>query len=225
MKKKLLLILFCSLVTTAAIANEGGLPPKQMKWPFTGMTGKFDRQAIQRGFQVYKEVCSACHSVHLVAYRDLKEVGFSDAEIKTIAAEYKVPDTDDSGEPIERNALPSDHFVPPYPNEKASRAANNGALPPDLSLMLKARHDGANYVYSLLTGFNEPVPTDIHVPDGQHYNPYFATKLIAMSPPLVPNIVKYMDGTEATIDQMARDVVHFLEWTAEPELEKRKRKN
>lgn len=198
--------------------------PKQMQWSFDGMTGKFDRASIQRGFQVYKEVCSACHSLHLVAYRNLQEVGFSEAEVKAIAAQSTVKDeTNDSGELVERPGKPSDRFVPPYPNEKASRAANNGAYPPDQSLLVKARHDGANYIYSILTGYGKPVPEHVHLGQGMHYNPYFPGGQIAMAAPLSDGSVTYMDGTQATVDQMSRDVVNFLQWAAEPEMESRKK--
>lgn len=206
-------------------ANEDVLEPKKEKWPFDGMVGKFDRQAIQRGFKVYKEVCSACHSVHRIAFRNLAEIGFSEAEIKSLAAEYNISDgPNDEGDMFERPGRSSDHIPGPYSNEKAARASNNGAYPPDLSLIIKARVDGPNYVYSLLTGYHTP-PAEFIVGENMHYNPYFAAggKQLAMTPPLTADgQVSYSDGTISTVDQMARDVVNFLQWVAEPEMEKRK---
>jgi ubiquinol-cytochrome c reductase cytochrome c1 subunit len=221
MRKLSITLIMLLSFTQLAIANTGELHPKKLKWKFEGVFGTFDVQAIQRGYQVYKEVCSACHSLNLVAYRNLKEIGFSDKEIETLAAEHTVPDTDDAGSPIERKALPSDHFVPPFANEKAARAANNGAYPPDQSLIIKARHDGANYIHSLLTGYSNP-PQGVVIPEGKHYNAYFPGGMIAMPPPLQEGQVTYQDGTKATVDQMARDVVHFLHWAAEPEMQRRK---
>lgn len=199
--------------------------PKEMLWSFDGMTGTLDRRAAQRGFQVFKEVCAACHSMKRVAYRDLAKIGFTEPEIKALAAEKQVTDgPNDAGEMFERPARPSDHIVPPYANDKASRAANNGALPPDLSLIVKARHDGANYVYSLLTGYDQSIPGDMQMNEGMNYNPYFPGGQIAMASPLAADgQVSYEDGTSATIDQMARDVVTFLQWAAEPEMEARHR--
>lgn len=196
--------------------------PKQVPWQFEGMFGSFDRQSIQRGFQVYKEVCAACHSMRQLAYRNLGDIGFSEAEIKAIAAEYTVTDgPNDEGDMFERPAKPSDKFVPPFPNEKAARASNGGAYPPDLSLIVKARHDGANYVYSLLTGYSD-APAHVEMMPGMYYNPYFPGGQIAMAPPLMEDRVTYMDGTQASLDQLSRDIVHFLHWAAEPEMEHRK---
>lgn len=222
MKRILLTISLIFIASGLVIASTDNLAPKKMKWSFDGMFGSFDRTSIQRGFQVYKEVCSACHSLHLVAFRNLKDIGFSEAEAKEIAKNYNIPDgPNDSGEMFERPGILSDYFPGPYANEKAARASNNGAFPPDLSLMIRAREDGANYVYSLLTGFGQP-PKDFNVQDGMHYNPYFPGMQIAMAAPLSDGIVTYTDGTKATIDQMARDVVNFLQWTADPKMEKRK---
>ncbi|MCC7260755.1 MAG: cytochrome c1 [Alphaproteobacteria bacterium] len=196
--------------------------PKQLHWPFDGMTGTVDRQAAQRGFQVYKEVCASCHSLHRVAYRQLADIGFSEEEIKAIAAEANVADgPNDAGEMFERPARPSDRFAAPFANQEAARASNNGAYPPDLDLIIKSRHDGANYVYSLLTGYGE-APHDVTLAEGMNYNPYFPGHQIAMPAPLTDDRVTYQDGTAATIDQMARDVVVFMQWAAEPEMEHRK---
>lgn len=196
--------------------------PRQVNWPFDGMFGRLDKPAAQRGLQVYKEVCAACHGLDLIAFRNLQDIGFSEAEVKALAASYQVKDgPNDEGEMFERPGKPSDRFVPPYPNENAARAVNNGAYPPDLSLIIKARQDGANYVYSLLTGYAS-APADMHMNAGMQYNPYFPGLQIAMPPPLSDGQVTYEDGTAASVDQMSRDVVTFLEWTAEPEMEARK---
>ncbi|MCP5361891.1 MAG: cytochrome c1 [Hyphomicrobiales bacterium] len=212
-----------ALGTHQAYASGDTIHLKEVDWAFDGVFGTFDRQSIQRGFQVYKEVCSSCHGLDHVAYRNLTDVGFSEDEVKAIAAEKTVMDgPNDDGDMFERAALPSDKFVAPFSNEKAARAANNGAYPPDLSLIIKARFDGPNYVYSLLTGYQEP-PAGHDVAEGMHYNPYFAGGQIAMGQPLMDDSVTYQDGTSATLDQEARDVVNFLQWAAEPEMEQRKR--
>lgn len=204
-------------------ATGAATPNRQVDWSFNGVFGKFDRPAIQRGLQVYREVCAACHGIHRVAFRTLTDVGFSEAEVKAMAAEYTLKDgPDDFGDMFDRPGRPSDRFPSPYPNAAAARAAQGGAYPPDLSLIIKARPDGANYVYSLLTGYH-PAPEGQVVPERMHYNPYFPGGLIAMPAPLKPDGVTYQDGTEATVDQMARDVVNFLQWAAEPEMETRKR--
>lgn len=223
MLKKLVIAITLLSPFTALAGHPDRLEPKEMKWQFDGMQGTFDRASIQRGFQVYKEVCSACHSLNRLAYRNLQEVGFSEAEAKAIAAEKKVMDgPNDAGEMFERPARPSDHLVPPFANEKAARAANNGAFPPDLSLIVKARENGANYVYSILTGYGEKAPADVHIAEGMQYNPYFPGRQITMPQPLNDGAVTYMDGTKATVDQMSKDVVNFLQWAAEPEMEHRK---
>ncbi len=210
------------IIPAIVFANEA-IPPKKMQWPFEGAFGVVDRQAAQRGFQVYKEVCSTCHALKHLYYRNLKDIGFSEAEIKEIAKNYTIIDgPNEEGEMFERPAILSDHFVSPYKNDQAARAANNGGLPVDLSLIVKARHDGANYVYSILTGY-EPAPQGFKLNPGSEYNRYFAGHQIAMPPPLVSDgQVAYEDGTNATIDQMAHDLVVFLQWAAEPEMEHRK---
>lgn len=211
----------------AAQAEEGlALKSPAGGWPQAGMFGTYDRGALQRGFAVYKQVCSACHSLNLLAYRNLTALGYSDAEVKAIAADYKVKDgPNDEGNMFERSGKPSDHFVPPFANDKAARAANNGALPPDLSLIIKARHGGEDYVYSLLTGY-ATAPADVKMMPNMYYNPYFTagSGQVAMPPPLAADdLVSYSDGTKASKEQMARDVVQFLSWAAEPHLEDRKR--
>jgi len=209
---------------SANVLSTSALHPKQMKWEFEGTFGRFDQASIQRGFKVYKEICSSCHSLNRVAYRNLIEIGFSEDEVKQIASEYSVVDgPNDDGEMFERPAIISDKFVSPYPNENAARSANGGALPPDLSLIVKARHDGANYVYSLLTGYAE-APEGFHMAEGKNYNPYFEGRQISMPAPISDdNQIEYKDGTYATKEQTVVDVVNFLQWVAEPETQHRKK--
>jgi len=195
---------------------------KDVDWSFEGPFGTYDRAAMQRGFQVYKQVCAACHGMDLVAYRNLADLGYSEAQIKAIAAEYSVTDgPNDEGEMFQRPAKPSDHFVNPYPNEAAAKYTNNGALPPDLSLITKARKDGSDYVYNLLTRYAE-APEGKELLPGQYYNEVMPGNVIAMAPPLSDGMVSYADGTEETVSQYSRDVTHFLTWAAEPMLEDRK---
>ncbi len=201
--------------------------PEPLSLASDGPFGRFDRQQLQRGFQVYKEVCAACHSLNYVALRSLGDLGFSEPEVKALAKQFTVPSIDpNTGEPATRPGIPADHFPSPYANEVAARAANNNAMPPDLSLIAKARHGGAAYLHSLLTGYQEP-PADLpeanRPGDGLFYNPYFANLNIAMPPPLMDGQVTYADGTKSTADQMSRDVSAFLVWTAEPKLEARHR--
>jgi ubiquinol-cytochrome c reductase cytochrome c1 subunit len=233
----LLISLFSNLATyfnnppPPLAADKWHEEPRHLALSSDGPFGKFDKRQLQRGFQVYSEVCSACHSLHLVSFRDLKGLGYNEAEIKKIASDWKtqVPSINpDTGEAATRKALPSDTFPAPFANEVAARAANNNALPPDLSLITKAREGGAAYVYSLLTGYrNQPAQLlkefpDAKTPPNLHYNPYFANLNLAMPPPLTTaGQVSYEDGTKPTVDQMARDVAAFLAWTAEPNLESR----
>ena len=194
----------------------------KLNWPFNGIFGRFDESSLQRGFQVYREVCAACHGIRHISYRDLKGIGYTNDEIKVIAADYEVMDgPNDDGEMFEREARPSDKFVGPYENDKIARLANNGAYPPDLSLIVKARADGANYLYSLLNGYKE-FPDNFEASEGMYYNEFYPGNQIAMPSPLMDDIVEYSDGTEATQSQIAKDVTSFLAWTAEPELEERK---
>ena len=205
--------------------------PKKAGFSFEGPLGKFDRAQLQRGLQVYSEVCAACHSIHQVAFRSLSDLGYNEAEIKAIAKARQVPDVDPkTGEMSTRPGMPADKFPLVYPNDVAARAANNNAIPPDLSLMAKARHDGANYIHSLLTGYqNQPAELLKKFPDaktgeGLHYNPYFANLNLAMAPPLsAEGQVTYGEGQpKPTVDQMSQDVAAFLMWTAEPKMEARK---
>ncbi|MFA5122196.1 cytochrome c1 [Zavarzinia sp.] len=207
-------------LTAPALAAEGGVP--HLEWSFSGAFGTYDRAALQRGFQVYKEVCSACHSMKYLSYRDLRDIGFSEAEVKAIAAQYEVATIDENGDPATRKAEPSDRFHSPFPNDEAARAANGGALPPDLSLMAKARHAGPDYIVALLSGYHEPPPGFV-VAEGKSYNAVFAGNNIGMPKPISDDQVTYADGTKATLAQEAHDVATFLMWAAEPKLEERKR--
>ena len=196
----------------------------KVKWSFKGLTGKFDRASLQRGYQVYQEVCSSCHSMQYLSYRNLGEPGgpeFTEVEVKAIAANIEIEDGPDSqGEMFIRPGRPSDKFKSPYPNVNASTAANGGAYPPDMSVLVKARPGGSNYIYSVLVGY-EDAPNDMVLDDGVYYNKYMIGNKIKMSAPLSEGIIEYSDGTNATVDQMAKDVTTFLSWAAEPELEER----
>ena len=222
MYNKILTIILIISFAANSYASSNIRKPKQVLWPFEGLFGTFDRQAAQRGAQVYFEVCSTCHGMQHLYYRNLQEIGFSEAEIKAIVKEKIVIDgPNDSGEMFERPAFLSDTFVSPYINEAAARASNNGAYPADLSLIVKAREDGANHLFSILTGYEE-TPEDFNLMPGLNYNPYFEGEQIAMPPPLVAGQVEFMDGTPATLEQMAKDITIFLQWAAEPEMEHRK---
>jgi len=222
--KNIILVLALILSTINPASSAEMTDPIKVNWSFKGLTGKFDRASLQRGFQVYKEVCSSCHSMQYLSYRNLGEPGgpeFSIAEVKAIAASVEVKDGPDSqGEMFERPGRPSDKFVSPYPNVNASMAANGGAYPPDMSVLVKARPGGANYIYSVLMGY-EDAPQGFILDEGVYYNKYMSGKKIKMSSPLSDEIVEYTDGTKATVDQMAKDVTTFLSWAAEPELEAR----
>ena len=229
----------------AAASAQEALEPKHESWSFHGPFGTFDQAQLQRGFKVYKEVCSSCHSLNLVSFQSLAgpdALGYSDNQIRALAATYQVTDGEDAtGAPEKRAGRPSDHFPPPFPNDAAARAALGGALPPDLSLIVKARtfeegfprfladpftqynEKGEDYVYSILTGFGETPPASEGKHPGQYYNPYFPGHWIAMPPPLTDGRVEYTDGSPQTVDQYAKDVVAFLTFAAEPHLMARKR--
>lgn len=208
-------------LTSASVLAAGVKPPEQ-DWSFSGLFGTFDRAEAQRGFQVYQEVCASCHAMNLLSYRHLSGIGFNEDEIKAIAASVEVTDgPDDEGEMFERAGIPADRFVSPFPNDKAAAASNGGKTPPDLSLMTKARFNGPDYVYALLTGYAD-APADTEVPEGGNYNTWFPGHIIAMAPPLDDEAVEYTDGTKPTLAQHARDVTTFLSWAAEPEMEERK---
>ena len=193
-------------------------------WSFKGITGKFDRASLQRGYQVYSEVCASCHSMRLLSYRNLGEEGgpeFSVDQVKAIAANFEVTDGPNAdGDMFTRPGRPSDRFVSPYPNIEAATAANGGAYPPDMSVLVKARKGGADYIYAVLMGYTEP-PADFQLEDGVYYNKYMDGNKIKMSNPLADDLVSYADGTNATQAQMAKDVTTFLMWAAEPHLETR----
>ncbi|MBL6854390.1 MAG: cytochrome c1 [Alphaproteobacteria bacterium] len=212
-------------------------PLKRQEWSFEGVFGKYDQTDLQHGFQVYKEVCSACHSLNRVAFHTLSEPGgpgFSEAQMKAIAAGYQVlagpndkgETTDDKGNPLKRPGIPADYFPPPFPNENAARASNGGALPPDLSLIVAARNGGPDYVFSILTGFHEKTPDGFKVTDGKYFNPYFPGWNISMPPPLQDGQVTFNDWDpkkKATVADEAYAVANFLAWTSEPHLDDRHR--
>ncbi len=246
-------LLMAGAVGTGLAAEEAGhnaaepthfpiLKPTEESWSFAGPFGTYDRGQLQRGLKIYKEVCSACHSMNLVTFRTLEELGYSDAQVKSFAAEYTVQDGPNAdGEMFERPGIPSDHFPSPFPNQAAAAAANNGAAPPDFSLIAKARgvergfptfifdiftqyaESGPDYIHSLLMGYDHTPPAGMEIAEGTHYNPHFiAGKSLAMAKPLSDGQVTYDDGTPETLDQYSRDVSAFLMWAAEPHLEARK---
>ncbi len=222
----LALALTASVQMTPVLASEG-VELKHQEWSFEGIFGVYDRGALQRGYQVYTEVCAACHSLNLLSYRNLSQTGgpeFTKEQVKVLAAEFEVEaDPDEEGEVKMRPALASDKFVSPYANENAGRAANGGALPPDLSLIIKARKNGANYLYSLMTGYEEEAPAGFDLREGMNYNHFFAGNQIAMPAPIADEGVEYTDGTKPTVENQARDVVTFLAWASEPHMEARKK--
>jgi len=230
-RRALALLLALALAAPGGAAAAETPPLPDVEWSFEGLFGTFDRASVRRGFQVYSEVCVACHSLNQLYYRSLGQIGYGAEEVAEIAAQRQVTaGPNDEGEMFERPGQASDRFVAPFPNENAARAANNGAAPPDLSLMVKAREGGADYLYAILTGFREQPPAGVTAAEGMYYNDFFDDAneetpggQIAMAPPLNDDQVQYADGTEATVEQMARDVATFLAWSAEPELETRKR--
>ncbi len=246
--KKLVTTFLSALLATgiglsAATAAEGthSEEPHELNWSFSGPFGNYDLQQLQRGLKVYTNVCAACHSLKYIAFRNLEALGYSEAQVKSFAAEYQIEDgPDDAGDMFERPGIPADYFPSPYPNVEAAAFANGGAAPPDLSLMAKARaahrgfprfvidiftmyaEGGPDYIYSLLSGY-EDAPHDVQITEGTYYNPYFlAGNALAMAPPLSDGIVTYDDGTPETVDQYSKDVAAFLMWTAEPHMTERK---
>jgi cytochrome c1 len=224
MRRTLLALIAAAGFVAAVGASPAGAQEAtftSQRWPWQGMTGTFDDAALRRGFTVYHDVCSNCHSLKLLAYRNLSEIGIKPEDIVKIAAEKQVDDApNDQGDVKKRPGKPADSFVPPFANDNAARAANNGGLPPDLSLMAKARKGGPDYLFGILTGFVD-APKDDHVPTGLYYNATFPGHHIAMPPPLKDGSVTYDDKTKATLDQEARDVTSFLTWASEPELDER----
>ncbi len=223
-----LALLLAFSINQAADAASGHIDiPKYKDWTFTGVTGTFDKHELQRGFQVYREVCATCHSLKYIAFRNLEDLGYTENEIKALAATYSVIDgPNDAGDMFERPARTSDHIPGPYANDQQARVANGGALPPDLSLITKARGNGlegsgSNYVRALLEGYTSP-PAGFTVMNGMYYNKYFPGHQIAMPNPLSDGVVSYADGSPETLVQYTKDVTAFLTWTAEPHLQRRK---
>ena len=225
LRVRLLILFFIFFsITFNSVRSEEKVKLLKIDWSFKGVTGKFDRASLQRGYQVYTEVCASCHSMNLVSYRNLGEPGgpeFSVEQVKAIAANFEVEDGPNSdGEMFTRPGRPSDKFVSPYPNVQAATAANGGAYPPDMSVLVKARKGGSDYIYSVLMGYEDP-PAGFELEDGVYYNKYMDGQKIKMSNPLSEGIVTYADGTQTSQAQMAKDVTTFLTWTAEPHLETR----
>lgn len=225
MKIRVLLTLFALAVvplSEAQASGAGEVELPQQSWHFEGFNGTYDRAALQRGYKIYREVCSACHSMKRIHFRNLEGIGYNESQIKAIAAEYNVTDgPNDEGEMYERPARPSDAFISPFPNDNAAKYANGGAFPPDLSLIIKARHGGADYLYGLMTGYEEP-PHGETLNDGQHWNKYFPGHKLAMMQPLSDERVVYEDGAPQTLEQYAQDISEFLTWAADPYMEERK---
>ena len=223
MIKRIFAALVATLLAGPALAAGGDVALTKRDWSFNGPFGTFDKAAMQRGFQVYREVCAGCHSMQYIAFRNFADLGYNEAEIKAIAAEYDVEDgPNDEGEMFTRPGIPADRMPSPYPNDNAARAGNGGALPPDLSLIAKARANGPDYLYSLLIGYKE-VPASMNVPDGMYYNDAYPGNLIAMPQPLYGDDVTYADGADTSIGGSAADLTPFLMWAAEPKMEARKR--
>lgn len=223
-KRKVLLTALTVVFGLAAAPGQAaeGIAIPERSWSFDGAFGSYDRAAMQRGFQVYREVCAGCHGLKRVAFRNLSDLGYNVDEIKAVAAEYDIQDgPNDEGEMFTRSGIPADRFPSPFPNDNAARASNGGALPPDLSLITKARTGGGNYIFALMTGYVDP-PGDFELLEGLNYNAYFPGHQIAMASPLFEDSVEYADETPATIDQMSSDVAHFLTWAADPHMEARK---
>lgn len=209
----------------AVYAHEDCVPPQHLHWPFGGVMSSYDTAALRRGYEVYRNVCSTCHSMDLIHYRELVGVTHTEEQAKALAGSFEINDgPNDEGEMFDRPGKLSDHFPAPYANPEAGRSANNGALPPDLSCISKARHSGPDYIFHILTGYDKDLPAGQGPKPGLHYNPYFPDGFIAMAPPLSDGQVEYEDGTPATVSQMARDVTSFLQWCSEPEQDDRKKK-
>lgn len=221
------LVLSCvvslSLLPATVMAAGDAPTPPHLDWPHDSIIGTYDKASLQRGFQVYKQVCSSCHAMKRLSYRNLMALGYSEDQVKTIAAEYTVMDgPNDEGEMFERTARPSDTFFQPFANEQAARYTNNGAYPLDLSLIVSARHYGADYIAALLSGYSEP-PEGKTLMEGMYWNKYYSGHQIAMAPPLMEGAIEYADGTHASVDQMAYDVASFLSWASDPHQDERKR--
>ena len=223
MLNRIVAVLMLGVLSSPAWAAGGNVTLNTREWSFSGPFGTFDKAAMQRGFQVYNEVCAGCHSMKLIAFRNFADLGYNDAEIKALAAQYEVQDgPNDDGEMFMRPAIPADRMPAPYANDNAARAGNNGALPPDLSLIAKARPNGPNYLYSLLSSYGD-APNGKEVPDGMYYNAAYPGHLIAMPQPLYGDDVEFSDGAATSIEAVSADLTQFLMWAAEPKMEVRKR--
>jgi cytochrome c1 len=242
MKRAVLAVTLVALATPA-LAQEHQTPPPRISWSFAGPFGKYNEAQLQRGFKIYREVCSSCHSLNLLSFRNLAEAGgpgFNEAQVAQIASEYKIKDIDDSGQPTQRAGRPADHFPAPFENEAQAKAANGGTAPPDMSTLAKARtyargfpwwvidvftqyqEQGPDYIAAILKGYKE-APKGFNLPQGGHYNEYFPGHNIAMPPPLQDGQVKYDDGSPENLEQYSKDVAAFLQWAAEPHMMARKR--
>ena len=223
MIKKFFFIIFSFFFLIPNLFAEEAMSLKKQNWSFEGIFGRYDNSTLQRGLQIYQEVCTACHGMKRLRFRELKDLGFTNDQIKQYAKTFEILDgPNELGEMFLRPGEPSDTFVSPYKNKEEAKAAFGGAYPPDLSLLTKAIKNGSNYIYSLLTGYEENSPQDFELTDGLYYNPYHDGKVIAMPPPLYDNAIEYIDGTNASLDQLSYDIVHFLNWAAEPKLQQRK---
>lgn len=215
-------------LTTAgfALAAEDQKHPREVDWSFSGPFGQFDKAQLQRGYQVYKEVCASCHGLKLVSFRNLADPGgpgFTEEQVKVLAEDFTVTDgPDDAGDMFDRPGIPSDRFPSPFPNDNAAAASNGGAVPPDFSVLAKARHGGPDYIYSLISGYEDEPPAGVDVGD-KYYNPYFPGGAISMAPPVDDDFVEYTDGTPPTLENYSKDVAAFMMWAAEPKMEERKR--
>ena len=222
MIKKFFFIIFSFFFLIPNLFAEEAMSLKKQNWSFEGIFGRYDNSTLQRGLQIYQEVCSACHGMKRLRFRELRDLGFTDGQIKIYAETFEILDgPNELGEMFLRPGEPSDTFVSPYKNKEEAKASFGGSYPPDLSLLTKAIKNGPDYIYSLLTGYEDP-PKEFKLTDGLYYNPYYDGKVIAMPPPLYDNAIEYIDGTNASLDQLSYDIVHFLNWAAEPTLQKRK---
>ena len=223
MLSRIAAVLLFGILSSPAVGAGGDVTLKSRDWSFSGPFGTFDKAAMQRGFQVYNEVCAGCHSMKLIAFRNFADLGYNESEIKVLAAQYEVQDgPNEDGEMFMRPAIPADRMPAPYANDNAARAGNNGALPPDLSLIAKARPNGPNYLYSLLSSYDD-APNGQEVPDGMYYNAAYPGHLIAMPQPLYGDDVEFSDGAATSIEAVSADLTQFLMWAAEPKMEVRKR--
>ena len=220
--KKFFFIIFSFFFLIPILHCEEKIILKKQNWTFEGIFGRYDDLSLQRGLQIYQEVCSACHGMKRVRFRELEDLGFTEDQIKKYSETFDIIDgPNELGEMFTRPGEPSDTFVSPYKNKEEAKESFNGVYPPDLSLLTKAMKNGPDYIYSLLTGYEDP-PNDFELTEGLYYNPYHDGKVIAMPPPLYDDAIEYIDGTNASLHQLSYDIVNFLNWAAEPELEKRK---